>query len=158
MKIFLIEDDGYKKAKIIDCLSEKYGNIELLLAESVTSAVRLIEELDNEHIVLLDMSLPTYDLDITSGGRPQGFGGVEILRNMDFYEKSNRVIVITQYESIRLGNRVLDFNELKNELEKEFIDLFHTLINFNVISDDWKIKLINSIGEIVDNENINSRR
>lgn len=149
MKLFIIEDDTYKKDKIVDCLTENYDDLEWLYAKSVTSAVRLIQDIDDEYIILLDMSLPTYDLDITSGGRPQGFGGVEILRNMEFFGKVNNVIVITQYESIRIGNKNFDFDELKLELQSEFQDSFHSLIYFNVISDDWKAKLISSIDRII---------
>lgn len=148
MKFFIIEDDDYKKNKIVDCIHESFGNSTFKFAKSVSSAVIQLETLGEDYIVLLDMSLPTYDLDNSSGGKPQGFGGKEILRNMEFFDLNNKVIVITQYESIPLAGRDVDLHEIKNDLVVEFDGIFHDLIHFSVISDTWKGKLIKSVREL----------
>ncbi|WDG10301.1 hypothetical protein PUN50_23290 [Vibrio campbellii] len=148
MKFLIIEDDDYKKNKIIDCIMESFGDVFFQHAKSVNSAVVLLEELEPDYIVLLDMSLPTYDLDASSGGRPQGFGGIEILRNMEFFDLSNKVIVITQYETIPMGENEIDLKQIQDDLIEEFEEIFHELIHFNVVSDAWKIHLVNSITEL----------
>ncbi|ELB2048970.1 hypothetical protein QNZ80_004268 [Vibrio parahaemolyticus] len=151
MNFLIIEDDDYKKNKVIDCLTEAFGNILCKYAKSVNSAVVLLESLEPDFIVLLDMSLPTYDLDDSSGGRPQGFGGIEILRNMEFFDLSNKVIIITQYESIPIGDvgdNEIDLAQIKDNLEQEFSDIFHDLVHFDVVSDTWKRKLVDSIIEL----------
>ena len=149
MKFLIIEDDEYKKEKIVHCLKEKYVNFECKHVQSVSSALNELELLDEETIVLLDMSLPTYDLnESNSGGRPQGFGGIEILRNMDYFELVNHVIVITQYETIMFDNRLLDANALKVELASEFPDNFYDLIQFNVTTDAWKGELLDRLDKI----------
>lgn len=149
MKFLIIEDDEYKKDKIVGCLQDNYSNINCKHVQSVSSALNHLEALSEDTIVLLDMSLPTYDLnESNSGGRPQGFGGIEILRNMEFYELTNKVIVITQYESITYDNRTLDAEALKVELANEFPDNFFDLIQFNVITDNWKKELITKLSEI----------
>lgn len=148
MNFLIIEDDDYKKNKIIDCITEAFGDTLFKHAKSVNSAVVLLEELEANYIVLLDMSLPTYDLDASSGGRPQGFGGIEILRNMEFFDLSNKVIVITQYETIPIGDKEIDLEQIEDDLLEEFEDIFHELIHFNVVSDAWKNKLVNSIAEL----------
>ncbi|WP_305813668.1 hypothetical protein [Photobacterium leiognathi] len=148
MKFLIIEDDDYKKNKIIDCITDAFGEVEFKCAKSVNSAVILLETIDSDYIVLLDMSLPTYDLDSSSGGRPQGFGGIEILRNMEFFDLSNKVIIITQYETIPIGNKEVDLEQIQSDLENEFGDIFHDLIHFNVVSDTWKSKLVDSITEL----------
>jgi hypothetical protein len=148
MKFLIIEDDDYKKNKIVDCINEVFSGSVLKFANSVNSAVIKLGEIDEEYIVLLDMSLPTYDLDSSSGGKPQGFGGKEILRNMEFFEQKNKVIVVTQYESIPLGGRNVELHEIQNDLLSEFEGIFHALIHFSVISDAWKNKLIESVREL----------
>lgn len=142
MKFLLIEDDDYKRDKIFESLTKIYPDSKFTFAKSVTSAIIELESIESETLILLDMSLPTYDQDkSSSGGRPQGFGGVEILRNIEFYELLNKVLVITQYESISLDNRVLDISDLEIELFKEFSEFFIGLVHFSVISDSWKNEL-----------------
>lgn len=148
MKFLIIEDDEYKKNKIIACIEQHLGSIQFESVKSVNSAVILLENLSDDVIILLDMSLPTYDLDSSSGGKPQGFGGVEILRNMEFFGLKNRVIVITQYESIYSGDKELDLKQIQNNLENEFGEIFYKLIHFSVVSDTWKENLIKSINEL----------
>lgn len=149
MKFLVIEDDEYKRNKIIDCINESFESVDYKCAKSVNSAVVQLEDIDEGYIILLDMSLPTYDLDTSSGGKPQGFGGIEILRNMEFFDIKNQVIVITQYESIASGDEVLDLSQIQVNLEDEFENVFHKLIHFSVVSDAWKKKLISSIQELI---------
>ena len=149
MKFLVIEDDEYKRNKVIDCINDNFGQVTYKYAKSVNSAVVQLEEIDEEYIILLDMSLPTYDLDNSSGGKPQGFGGIEILRNMEFFDIKNKVIVITQYESIASGDELLDLTQIQKNLENEFEDVFYKLIHFSVVSDTWKKKLIGSIRELI---------
>ncbi len=150
MNFLVIEDDEYKKDKIIHCLEDTFKDFKYSYVKSVSSALSELDKLAPETIVLLDMSLPTYDLDETSsGGRPQGFGGIEILRNMEFYELQNKVIVITQYESIAFDNRILDANDLRIELAQEFPENFYELIQFNVVTDSWKVELTSKLNELI---------
>lgn len=150
MNFLIIEDDEYKKDKIIYCLEDTFNDFKYSYVKSVSSALSELDKLAPETIVLLDMSLPTYDLDETnSGGRPQGFGGIEILRNMEFYELQNKVIVITQYESIAFDNRILDANDLRIELAQEFPENFCELIQFNIVTDSWKVELTSKLNELI---------
>lgn len=150
MDIFIIEDDDYKKDKIIDCVLETHGNAKFSEAKSVSKALTSLEGLSEKTIIFLDMSLPTYDLDkANSGGRAQGFGGIEILRNIEFFGLSNKVIVITQYESIPFNDRILDVETLAEELRAEFPDNFFSLIQFDLITDNWKNMLLSDLTRIM---------
>ena len=74
MIIWLIEDDGFKRDKLMACLIDLFPNAEVRQAKSAKSALNLMKgRLPN--LVVLDMSLPTFDIGPTeAGGRPQGFG------------------------------------------------------------------------------------
>jgi CheY-like chemotaxis protein len=81
MKILLVEDDEYKIDLIVPFIKSMILDVDLTFAASVKSAKKELDN-DNEiHVVLLDMTLPTFDMTAgSSGGRPQGFGGLEVLR------------------------------------------------------------------------------
>jgi CheY-like chemotaxis protein len=78
--ILLVEDEAPKSTHIERFLKNLAPNVVISLAKSVNSAFDALEQ-NVPDLLLLDMSLPTFDIgDRESGGRPQGFGGIEILR------------------------------------------------------------------------------
>lgn len=86
LKILLVEDEAPKSTHIATFLKSICPSVSIHLARSVNSACNFLE---NEHsdLVILDMSLPTFDVcDRETGGRPQGFGGIEVLRFMTMEE------------------------------------------------------------------------
>src|ERR1700761_5575060 len=99
MRILLVEDEDPKRNHICSVLSQIRPGIELDLAKSVRSAVDQMKARVSD-LVLLDMSLPTFDVHPGEpGGRPQGFGGIEVLRHMDRLNIVVPCIVITAYEA-----------------------------------------------------------
>lgn len=152
MKNFiLIEDDDFKKKKILDFLLEEFNKSNIPCASSVTSALNYLKQNRGEQIVLLDMSLPTYDQESQlDTGRPQGFGGMDILRYMEFMGDERKVIVITQFDNFTVNGENVSLQDISIRLEKEFANYFIGVVQFDVISDSWKnqlLTLIESIGK-----------
>lgn len=141
-RFLLIEDDDPKREHILKYLHEKYPNADVAIAKSVKSGVSLLKD-NPPQIVLLDMSLPTFDVSVTeSGGRPQGFGGREIMRYMDRFGISVPTVVITGYEAfVSAENRDIDLVSLGNELAKEHPANYIGLIYYNSIVGLWKEQL-----------------
>lgn len=80
--LLVVEDDEPKQRSIIGFLSEIVrSDVTIVSAESLTSAVAVLSSQDVVFVVV-DMSIPTFDLvkDRRGGGQPQGFGGADILR------------------------------------------------------------------------------
>ena len=80
--LLVVEDDEPKQRSIIGFLSEIVRkDIAIVSAESLTSAIAILST-QNVVFVVVDMSIPTFDLvkDRRGGGQPQGFGGADILR------------------------------------------------------------------------------
>ena len=97
-KILLVEDEAPKREHIERLIRDLNGRLDIVTARSVNSALDVLETVKLE-LMLLDMSLPTFDAgDREGGGRPQGFGGVEILRMMKMAEIACPVIILTGYE------------------------------------------------------------
>lgn len=142
MKIFLIEDDEYKIDLVSNFLNESLDNVVIKEAHSVKGANLLLSNNDDVDLVLLDMTLPTFDMtNGRSGGRPQGFGGIEILRYMEMIDFENPVIIITQFQTFDTNEGSRDISYLKGILEKERFDNFIGIVQFSPSTESWKIEL-----------------
>ncbi|MEB6631172.1 response regulator [Kluyvera cryocrescens] len=146
MNILLIEDETTKAAKIINCLMESSTNNVIQMAKSVTSGIDAIHN-NSFDLILLDMSLPTFDISKDEyGGKPQGFGGKEILREMLNYEMVTPVIVITAYEAFSENGdtgkvKEQTFNEIKEELELDYPTFYRGIIKYETIFNEWQNQL-----------------
>ncbi|NWA91462.1 response regulator [Pseudomonas sp. D8002] len=132
LKILIVEDETPKITQIELFLRSLCMPMAIKHAKSVNSALDVLEG-DIPHLILLDMSLPTMDIDIPggeAGGRPQGFGGIEILRNMEFSGISCPVIVITGYEAFPRQGGSVDISGITQELKEEFPQLLHSVLHY----------------------------
>jgi len=95
--------------------------------------------------------LPTFDVAPgEQGGRPQGFGGVEVLRYLDFYSLQCPVVVVTQYEAFLDKGKHVDLSALAQRLAVEHPKSFREIIYYGGGSDElWKRKLEAAIARIV---------
>lgn len=140
--VLLVEDEAPKRDKIVSYLNGLDLQLSIRTANSVNSA---LDELDKRlpDILLLDMSLPTFDIsERESGGRPQGFGGIEVLRFMSFSELLCPTIVITGYDAfLREAGKTVDLVELRSELEAEFPKILRDVLQYDSSYDTWKTSL-----------------
>ena len=105
MNILLVEDEDPKRANIIRALNKIRPASDIIEARSVNSAITQLRSTVPD-LILLDMSLPTFDIGPGEpGGRPQGFGGIEVLRYIDRFKLRVPVIVITAYEAFAREGR-----------------------------------------------------
>lgn len=141
LKILLVEDETPKITQIELFLRGLCIPMEIKYAKSVNSALDMLDEAIPD-LMLLDMSLPTIDISFgESGGRAQGFGGIEVLRYMFFSEIKCPTIVVTGYEAFpRVGGDV-DISELGKELKEEFPDLLLATLHYNSTYETWKNEL-----------------
>lgn len=153
MNILLIEDEATKASKISAFLNEMSKDTSIQFAKSVTSGIDAIHN-DVFDLILLDMSLPTFDISKDEyGGRPQGFGGKEILREMLNYEMATPVIVITAYEAFSENGETgkvkeQTLNEIKEELNSDYPAFYRGIVKYETIFDEWQHQLKNLINSI----------
>lgn len=138
MKVLLIEDEDTKLAPILSFLKSKFPFMVIQIARSVKSGIEALTS-EQPELLLLDMSLPTFDISASEpGGRPQGSGGLEIMRYIDMMEMSTPIIVITAYEAFsRKGGRQVDLSLLSEELLEDFPETFKGIVYFNPMFGDW---------------------
>jgi len=146
--ILLVEDEAPKRAHIERFLKGLSTEITIAVAQSVNSALDVLDE-HLPDLLLLDMSLPTFSVgERESGGRPQGEGGIEILRYMTLAEIVCPTIVITGYEAfLREAGKPVDLSQLRMELEEEFPRCFKGVLHYNSTYDEWKTELGKALAE-----------
>lgn len=147
ISILIVEDEEPKRVHIENFLLTLGIENNFREAQSVNSA---LYELENNlpDLLLLDMSLPTFDIgDRESGGRPQGFGGLEILRHMSMANLICPTIVITGYEAFLREEGPFDLSQLRDELEIEFPHFLKGVLHYNSTYAEWKNQLSKVLNE-----------
>ena len=149
MEILIVEDDDAKRDRLAAFLSLEFGHLTVRYARSVNSAIdRLLEHIPD--LILLDMSLPTYDIGPGErGGRPQGFGGMEVLSSMERFEIKAPVLIVTQYEAFAHEGEEINHIELSDQLASAFPDMFAGLIYFNTVFGEWEDLLTDKVEQIL---------
>jgi CheY-like chemotaxis protein len=141
MYILLVEDEDPKRRHIATFISEIAPTAVLQVARSVRSALDRFED-GVPDVVLLDMSLPTFDVGGNEGGgRPQGFGGLELMRNMELEGIECPVVVITGYDAFtKLGGQ-MNLDALNAQLSEAHPKIFKALFHYNSAYGDWQEKV-----------------
>ena len=145
MKILIIEDDPNKAGQLMKFLEEELFSITIVLKKSYKSGLKELLS-DDYDLILLDMSMPTFDITIEeSGGKPLPFAGKEILRQMKRRNVTIPAIIVTQFESFGEAEKKITLDKLKNELNQEFLQIYIDTIYYNPAGSDWKKLLLNLI-------------
>ena len=116
--------------------------MEIEEAKSVNASLRLLHQSSPYDLVILDMSLPTFDVGPReSGGRPEGFGGREIMHYIFNSSPHTPVLVVTQFEKFGEGSNEVDLLTLTGQLQNDFPGMMRSLIYYNAASDKWMQEL-----------------
>lgn len=144
MKVLVIEDNP-NKLKQIKCFLNEYYNqpqIEETYSFNGGKAKLYEEEWD---LILLDMSLPTYDITHTEyGGDKKPVAGKNLMKRMLNRKIFTPVIIITQFETFDDDRISLD--SLNQEFNEKFSSIWKGTIFYG--NDDWNIELKKLLDEL----------
>lgn len=147
MDILLIEDDPQKAEHVSEALRNIRPDANVQLCKSYQSGLRALEAPQRIDLMILDMSLPTFDPDPNRRtGRPRPLGGYDLMRKAKRSGRQCPVIVLTALENFGSGDRHFSFTELKSLCEAEFPDSFKTAIYYSQSTGVWRGELIKAIG------------
>jgi CheY-like chemotaxis protein len=148
MKILIVEDNQKKLEKIKGYLEKEFPTVELEQKTSYNSAAKEIAlNYDQYDLILLDMSMQTYDIsNDESGGEPEPLAGKNILKQIYLREIPTKVIVVTMYENFVDGTKI---DQLDQELKAGFSDNYCGFIFFSHTNLDWSLKLKLFIKELL---------
>lgn len=147
MKILLVEDDEDKRGRIVEFIRQELRT-EIDTARSFQTGRKFITEKKYD-LILLDMSMPTFDITPTeSGGRSQPFGGRTLLFEMQRRKINTKVIVITQFDFFGVDDEEISLDELDLELKETFHQNYLGAVAFNIGYEDWKENLLKRIQNV----------
>ena len=137
MQILLIEDNSNKLKLIKRVLTEIYPESNIEEAYSFNSGVRKVYE-NKWNLIILDMSLPTYDITHTeSGGDKKPVAGKNIMKRMLNRKIIVPVVIITQFETF--DDDRISLNSLNAEFQDGFKEIWKGTVFYG--NDDWSIDL-----------------
>ncbi|MCS1349956.1 hypothetical protein NX039_23330, partial [Escherichia coli] len=143
IKLLIIEDDLYKSNAISEYLRDELNINNITCRESLSSGV--FEVLDNPDydLILLDMSMSTYDISDKDpvGGIPESFAGEDFLAQMELLGYKIPILVVTQYDTFGAGDDSFPLKILDNTLSKKHPEIYKGSIFFRSISNEWKVLL-----------------
>lgn len=147
-KIIVIEDDFKKKEDIRNFLSHELNVDKIVIKESYQSGLR--ELIKNSYdLLLLDMSIPTWDKSIDEpGGNFEKFGGYKILKEITRKKRPIKTILITMFDDFGESDTSITLNQLDELLKNEFPDIYKGAVYYNTREDKWKTDLSNYISII----------
>lgn len=147
--VLLIEDDAFKAKRISTFVSGRFEDAVVHVERSVSSGLSSIVA-SRPAILLLDMSLSTYDVGPReAGGRPQNFGGVTVLEHLVRRRISIPTIVITQFPGFKRDDGAeVSLDALRSELSSKFPHLFRTLLWYSSSDRKWEVELEYCMNEI----------
>lgn len=146
VKILIIEDDKNKSSQIIERLNSQYSNLTFSEKRSFQQGVKSLRN-SSFDLLLLDMTLPTFDIDTNSGGgKIRNFAGREILEEMLQREINLKTIIITQYESF--GEEQITISKMRTILKEKYHKNFIEIIYYSSSSKSWFENLTKLVGEL----------
>lgn len=149
MKILLVEDDDNKRTLLTQFVGDSVPRAELVVARSLQSGMRKIRG-EAADLVLLDMTLPTYDIGPDEpGGSTHAFGGREFLRELRRFKLRVPVIVVTQFQTFGSGPESTTLAALDAELRRDFPGVYRGSVYYHAAIQSWKDKLKNMIDDTV---------
>ena len=145
-RILLVEDYEEKAKDIRKFVQEKFSYVTLYNCSSYNSAQEMMFEEEQEYdLILLDMSMSTFDLnDDASGGLPEPAAGQNILEGMYLRNISTPVIVVTMYNVF--GRKELA--TFDKELKEQYPENYRSYVFYSAQKGDWRSKLEQQIKSI----------
>lgn len=135
-QVLIVEDEAIKASHLASFFATRHGAYETVVAKSFHSGLAAVLE-GGYDLLILDMSLPTYDpTEIEPGGRPRPFGGREILHKLRRKRVAIPAIVVTQFDEF--GSDRVTVGDLANQLKREFVNNYRGLVYYDGSSASWK--------------------
>ena len=147
--ILVVEDNSHKRDKVISFIKELVP--ESLIDEAYSFSSGSKKVLENTYdILILDISLPTYDkTDFDMGGRNRAFGGHEIARKIVRRKIVTHIIFITQFDSFSDEARSHSIESLEELLMNDCGNNYAGFVRYDSSLSSWKEELTELIKRVI---------
>lgn len=146
MKLLLVEDDEHKMNDIISYIDTLNKEIVVVTARSVESGVQAA--VDSQYdLILLDMTIPNFDItDKSDGGKSYKNGGEIIVKELLDEDVVFRCAVITQYETF--NNETID--QISQRIRQLCGNDYLGYVKYSTNTESWREEL-NDLIKYVEN-------
>ena len=142
LNILLVEDDENKRLQLITALNEMPEVGRVLDVHSYKSGLRELISGSDFDLVMLDMTLPMFDVGPDEpGGATRLYAGRDLLRQMQKRALSAPVVVVTQYTAFGEGSDRLTLDELDVELRGRHPRQYIGHVSYDAVQVGWRRKL-----------------
>lgn len=147
MNFLIIEDNRSKLKQIKSFIKKNYHETSVHDALSYTAGLRRLYE-EKWDVILLDMSLPIYDISQQeTGGDKKPVAGKEIMKRMIHRKIIIPTIVITQFDTF--GDNEISINRLNQEFCENMSEIWCGTINYEDSTNLWQIELKKLLDEVL---------
>lgn len=147
-KLLVVEDNEYKRKRICEVIESNFNNWTVEQCYSFNSAWRLISK-EEYDVVILDMSLPTFDkTESEPGGVFRVFGGKELARKMTKRNIKSKFLFITQYKNFSDNTSSCSFDSLKTELLESYRKSCIGFVLYSNTQSEWRDEILTAIREL----------
>ena len=123
-KVLIVEDDAYKEEQIVNYLKSLNNNISITREHSLNSALFNIMR-NMYEIILLDMSIPTFDTNEPEHFKP--YGGLMFLDELKRIKSEIPVVIITQFSKFGEGKNEITFDQIKEKCSQKYANYKDTI-------------------------------
>ena len=137
MNVLLVEDDEHKMNDIIAYLESLRKKIQTTQARSVESGVQAAVDSPFD-LILLDMTIPNFDITENSdGGKSYKNGGEIVVKELLDEAICFRCAIITQYETF--NNET--FDQISQRIHQLCQDSYFGYVKYSTSNESWKSDL-----------------
>lgn len=143
--ILLVEDDGFKEEPLSAAIRAARPDCSLDVGRTVQQAVELVRG-QGYDLIVLDMSLPSHEIR-PGGAQPisQPSGGLEVLLELSYDQRSDKVVIVTQYPEIEFEGRMHSLTAFPKAMRRLLHVNLAAVIGFSLRSDQWRSRFMEAV-------------
>jgi CheY-like chemotaxis protein len=136
--ILIIEDDMRKGEQLLTLVTSLAPTATVKMARSYRSGITAVRD-TKPALVLLDMSMPTYDVtDTDDGGRTRGYGGRDILDEIFRHGYETKVLVVTGFDVFGEGRDRKTLEQVDADLRELFSEHYLGSVHYGSADAKWR--------------------
>ena len=141
MKLLIVEDGEYKSERVLEYIQSSFEKFEVSVACSYSSGVKAIVQ-EQPDLVILDMSLPTFDvINGQGGGDKRMYGGLDIARQIKRRKIKSSFLFLTQHKSFTENPKLEKLSDIDVKARSDYGKQYLGYIFYEHAGFDWKDKL-----------------
>lgn len=141
MKLLIVEDGQYKSERVVEYLETTFNTFNIDVACSYSSGVKKIVE-QKPNLIILDMSLPTFDVNNgQGGGEKRMYGGLDIARQIKRRKIDCCFLFLTQHNSFTENPKLEKLSDIDKVAKESYGDQYLGYIYYEHAGYKWKDEL-----------------